>query len=125
MQSGTGGLLGNASGPCQSAINLATATPTYTPGTGVTSVACAASYTCTNARGELTIVGGVATTGTIATLNFSTTLSAAPGLCIVTQNGGAALFGIGHGVPGTASFTITAGISVAASTVTVDYTCQP
>jgi collagen type VII alpha len=119
----TTGTIGCAT--CAIALNLATGTPTFTPGTSVTSVACAASYTCTNTRGELTIVGGTATTGTIATVNFSATLSAAPGLCTVSQQGGASLFGIGHGVPSTASFTITAGISVATSTIAVDYSCQP
>lgn len=106
-------------------INLATGTATFTPGTNVTSVACAASYTCTNTRGELTIVGGTATTGTIATVNFSATLSSAPGMCVVTQNGGGSLFDIGHGLPSTASFTVTAGITVATATLTVDYVCQP
>jgi hypothetical protein len=100
-------------------------TPTYTAGTNVTSVVCSTSYTCTNTRGELTIVGGTATTGTIATVNFSATLSAAPGLCLVTQEGGASVFGIGHGVPSTTSFTITSSVSVAASTVTIDYQCLP
>jgi len=98
-------------------------TPTYTAGTNVTSVACASGYTCTNTRGELTIVGGTATTGTIATVNFSTTLQAAPGLCQVTQNGGATLFAIGEGTPSATAFTITAGISVSGATVTVDYNC--
>jgi hypothetical protein len=109
----------------QTAISTPNGTPTYTPGTGVTSVGCASGYTCTNTRGELTIVGGTATTGTIATLNFSTTLSAAPGLCQATQNGGTATYGIGHGVPSTSSFTITAGISVLSTTVNVDYECMP
>jgi lysophospholipase L1-like esterase len=109
----------------QNGIYTPNGTPTYTAGTNVTSVGCASGYTCTNTRGELTIVGGTATTGTIATLNFSATLTAAPGLCIVTQAGGASLFGIGHGTPATTGFTITAGVSVATSTVTVDYSCQP
>ena len=106
-------------------IPTPTGTPTYTAGTNVTSVVCATSYTCTNQRGELTIVGGTATTGTIATVNFSTTLSTAPGLCIVTQEGGASVFGIGHGVPSTTAFTITASVSVASSTIAVDYYCLP
>ena len=106
-------------------LSIPAGTPTYTAGTNVTSVACASGYTCTNTRGELTIVGGTATTGTIATVNFSATLAAAPGLCNVIQQGGAALFGVGHGTPSTTAFTITAGITVAASTVTVDYICQP
>lgn len=106
-------------------IALATGTPTYAAGSGVTSVNCASFYTCTNTRGELTIVGGTATTGTIATLNFSATLSAAPGLCWVNQAGGATVFSVGHGTPTTAGFTITSGISVIGATVTVDYACQP
>jgi len=105
------------------ALSTPKGTPTYTAGTNVTSVACASGYTCTNTRGELTIVGGTATTGTIATVNFSTTLQAAPGLCKVNQNGGATLFAIGEGTPSTTSFTITAGISVSGATVTVDYNC--
>jgi hypothetical protein len=120
---------GNAQGATLNGYNpvltLPVGTPTYTAGTNVTSVACASSYTCTNTRGELTIVGGTATTGTIATVNFSATLGAAPGNCMVAQEGGATLFGIGHGLPSTSSFTITAGISVAASTLTVDYLCSP
>jgi hypothetical protein len=107
------------------AIPTPSGTATFTAGTNVTSVVCATSYTCTNTRGELTIVGGTATTGTIATVNFSATLSAAPGLCLVTQEGGASVFGVGHGVPSTTSFTITSSVSVAASTVTIDYQCLP
>ena len=104
-------------------LSIPTGTPTYTAGTSVTSVVCATSYTCTNTRGEVTIVGGTATTGTIATINFSATLGAAPGLCMVTQNGGTSLFDLGHGVPGTSSFTITAGVTVAAATLNADYSC--
>lgn len=51
--------------------------PTYTSGTGVTSVAQTSGYSNTNARGELTIVGGTATTGTLATVNFGNPLSGA------------------------------------------------
>jgi hypothetical protein len=111
--------------PPTGAIGLATSTPTFTPGTNVTSVVCATSYTCTNTRGEVTIVGGTATTGTIATINFSATLPAAPGLCIANQNGGGSLFDIGHGVPSTTGFTITAGVTVATATLNVDYACYP
>jgi len=42
-----------------------------------------------------------------------------------TAMSGATLFGIGHGTPSTSSFTITAGVSVAASTLAVDYICRP
>jgi len=117
--------LSGAGTTVQTGLSIPNGTPTYTAGTNVTSVACASGYTCTNTRGELTIVGGTATTGTIATVNFSATLASAPGLCIVTQNGGATLFGLGHGTPSTTAFTVTAGITVSASTVTVDYQCQP
>ena len=102
-----------------------TGAPTYTAGTNVTSCAQASGYTNTNTRGELTIVGGTATTGTICTVNFSTTLGTAPGMCTVTQNGGAVLFSVGHGTPGTTGFTVTAGISVVSATATVDYVCMP
>jgi hypothetical protein len=109
----------------QAGLNLPNGAPTFTAGTNVTSVACASGYTCTNTRGELTVVGGTATTGTIATVNFSAALAAAPGLCRVTQNGGATFFGIGEGTPSTTAFAITAGNPVASSTVTVDYQCIP
>jgi hypothetical protein len=53
-------------------------TPTYTAGTNITSAACASGYTCVNSSGEVKIVAGSsATTGTIATLNFSNPLTAA------------------------------------------------
>lgn len=114
-----------AGGTLAVSMTLPTGTPTFTAGTGVTSVACTSSYTCTNQRGELTLVGGSATTGTIATLDFSTTLSVAPGLCMVTQVGGATSYGLGHGVPVGTSFTITAANSVSSATVTMDYSCLP
>jgi len=104
---------------------LVTGAPTYAAGTNVTSCAQASGYTNSNTRGEITIVGGTATTGTICTVSFSGTLAAAPGLCKVSQNGGATLFSIGHGTAGTSSFTITAGITVVGATVTVDYICIP
>jgi hypothetical protein len=106
-------------------ISTPTGTATFTPGTGVTSVTCTAGFTCTNTRGDVTIVGATAVVGTIATINFSAALSAAPGLCTVTQNGGAVSFGIGHGAASTTSFAITAGVNVGATTVSVDYTCAP
>ena len=111
--------------------NLQTAllngTPTYTPGTGVASVACAPGYACTNGSGELTISnsGGSATTGRIATVNFSGRISNNPGLCTVSQNGGAANYVLGHGVANASGFTITAGSSIAGANVVVDYRCTP
>lgn len=117
--------LAGAGPTVQTGIATPNGTPTFTPGTSVTSCGCASGYTCTNTRGEITIVGGTATTGTICTVNFSATLAAAPGLCQVTQEGGAAFQGISEGIPSTSSFTIAAGVSVATVTVTADYTCKP
>jgi hypothetical protein len=100
-------------------------TATCAAGTNVTSCTAASGYPApTNTRGDFTIVGGTATTGTIATISFSTTLAAAPS-CEVTQNGGTALFDVGWGAPSTSSLTVTSGLSVAASTLTVHYNCQP
>jgi hypothetical protein len=114
-----------ASGGTASALSSPAGTATFVAGTSVTSCLAASGYPApTNTRGDLTIIGGTATTGTICTVSFSTTLSAAPS-CMVTQNGGASLFGIGWGAPSTTSFTITAGITVAASTLNVHYQCQP
>jgi hypothetical protein len=52
-------------------LSIQPGAPTYTAGTNVTSCTQASGYTNSNQRGELTIVGGTATTGTICTLNFS------------------------------------------------------
>lgn len=103
-------------------LSLPQATPTFAVGTGVTSVVCASGFTCNNTRGELTLVGGTATTGTIATVTFSAALAGAP-FCTVTQNGG--VNNLGHGTPSTTAFTISAGVTVASSTVTIDYDCVP
>jgi hypothetical protein len=105
-------------------LSIPVGTATFAAGSGVTSVACASGYACNNTRGTLTIVGGTATTGTIATVSFSAALSAAP-QCFVSQNGGTSLFGIGNGAPSTTAFTITAGITVLGQTLTVNYQCQP
>lgn len=106
------------------ALSIPTGTATFAVGSGVTSVVCASGYSCNNTRGTLTIVGGTATTGTIATVSFSATLSAAPA-CFAQMNGGATVFSIGNGAPSTTSFTITAGISVIGATFNVNYQCQP
>lgn len=102
-------------------LSLANGIPTYTAGTNVTSCVQTAGYTNTNQRGEITIVGGTATTGTVCTINFSGTLSAAPGTVHVTQNGGAALVNIGHGTASTTAVTITAGLTITGATVNIDY----
>lgn len=96
---------------------------TFTAGTNVTSVTCI-STNCDVNGGTITIVGGTATTGTIATVNYSL-ISPAPRSCQVTMDGGATFFGIGHGTPGTTSFTITSAVSIATATFSVDYQCKP
>lgn len=106
-------------------LSIPTGTANFAGGTGITSVACAAGYLCNNTRGTLTIVAAVgATIGTIATVGFSATLSAAPA-CFASQNGGSTAFGIGNSPPTTGGFNITAGVSVSLATLTVNYTCQP
>jgi len=106
-------------------LSIPTGTATFSTGTGITSVVCAVGYSCNNTRGTLTIVAAVgATTGTIATVTFSATLSAAPA-CFASQNGGSTAFGIGNSAPTSSTFNITAGISVSLATLTVNYICQP
>lgn len=119
----------NATGGTQSygaptTLSIPTGTATFAVGTNVTSVVCASGYSCNNSRGTLTIVGGTATTGTIATVSFSAALSAAPA-CFAFMNGGATAFGIGNGAPSTTAFTITAAVSVASATFNVNYECRP
>lgn len=93
-----------------------------TPGTGVTSVTCATA-TCTTLRGTYTIVGGTATTGTIATLVWPATPTAY--VCTATMNGGTGFLGIGNSVATTTGMNITAGVTVLGLTLTVNYSCQP
>jgi hypothetical protein len=97
-------------------------TATCTPGTNVTSCTCATA-TCTSNRGSYTIVGGTATTGTIATLSW-TAVAAAP-VCTTSENGGVGFLGIGHSVATTTGMNITAGVAVTGLTITVDYNCVP
>ena len=111
-------------GGTQVGLSFPAGTATFAGGTGITSVACASGYSCNNTRGTLTIVGGTATTGTIATVTFSATLPTAPA-CFASMNGGATAFGIGNSAPTTTTFNITAGISVVGATFNVNYQCQP
>jgi hypothetical protein len=74
-------------------------------------------------EGTVTVPSSAVTTGTIATVTFGTAYAVAP-KCQVTQNGGAVALGIGHGTPGTGSFTITAAIAnVSAAAYSFDYVC--
>ena len=73
--------------------------------------------------GTVTVPSTAITTGTIATLTFATAYTSAP-TCSVTQNGGLVAIGVGHGTPGTGSFTITAAIAnVSAAAYLFDYVC--
>lgn len=105
-------------------LSLPTGTATFSAGSGVTSVVCASGFSCNNTRGTLTIVGGTATTGTIATVTFSAALSAAP-QAFVGQNGGTSLFDIGNSAPTTTAFNITSGVTVLGATFNVNYQVQP
>ena len=108
---------------CTAASGVFVGTPTFTAGTNVTSVACASGFSCNNRRGTLTIVGGTATTGTIATVAFPGTLAAAPA-CFAFSNGNATSFGIGNSAPTASSFNITAADTVASATLNVNYICE-
>jgi hypothetical protein len=105
-------------------LSVPTGTATFTPGTGVSSVACASGYSCNNTRGTLKIVGSSAGVGTIATVTFSATLPAAP-TCFASINGGGTFYGIGNSAPSTSSFVITDGVGIGGNTVNVNYWCQP
>ena len=74
-------------------------------------------------EGTVSVPSTAVTTGTIATVTFGTAYAFAP-KCQVTQNGGIVSLGIGHGTPGTGSFTITAAIAnVSAAVYSFDYVC--
>ena len=125
---GTSNSITTSTTPCitgaASQLSIPTGTATFAAGSGVTSVVCASGYSCNNTRGTLTIVGGTATTGTIVTVNFSGTLSAAP-WCQASMNGGTGFLGIGNSSPTTSAFNITAAITVLGLTFNVNYICQP
>jgi hypothetical protein len=67
----------------------------YTPGTGVTSVACVSGYSCNNIRGQILITNSSATTSQVlATVHFgSSPLSSVPE-CLITQQTGTAWYGL-------------------------------
>lgn len=101
---------------------------TATPGTGVTSITCATA-TCTSTRGTYTLVGGTATTGSLATIAWTATATAQA--CLVSQNGNGATGGsavfvdLGHTVATTTGFTLTSAISVLGLNIVFDYICTP
>lgn len=101
---------------------------TATPSTGVTSVTCATAA-CTSQRGTYSVVGGTATTGSLATISWTATTTAQ--VCLVSQNGNGAtgtsavFVDLGHTVATTTGFTLNSAISVLGLTVTFDYICTP
>lgn len=95
---------------------------TSTPGTSVTSTTCTTAA-CTSIRGTIQIVGGTATTGTIATLAWTATPSTY--VCSATQNGGAIWYGIGNSVATATGFSITSAVTISGATFSVNYSCQP
>jgi hypothetical protein len=94
----------------------------FTPGTNVTSVTCVSS-SCNSIRGTITIVGGSATTGTIATLTWTATPTAY--VCSISQDGGATWFGLSNTLATTTGFSIISAVSVSGSSFSVNYSCQP
>jgi hypothetical protein len=92
-----------------------------TGGSGTGTVTCLTA-SCTNVSGSYSVSGGTFTTGNLLVLVWPTTTTAYK--CITSQNGGVALYGIGHSVATATGMTITAGISVLGVTVTIDYSCS-
>lgn len=117
---GANGIFINGTGP--TLMTYGGGSVGFTVGSGVSSVTCT-SATCQTARGSISIVGGTATTGTLATIFFPVTLATAP-ICGVLVNGQTTYLGIGHGAPTTAGFTITSAVSVSGKTVAIDYWCE-
>lgn len=100
---------------------VSNALTSITAGSGAT-VTCATA-TCTNLRGTLSVTGGTFTTGTLATLLWPTTTTAYA--CTATMNGGTAFLGIGNSVATATGMNVTAALSVAAATFSVNYSCRP
>lgn len=92
-----------------------------TGGSGTGTVTCLTAA-CTNISGTYSVAGGTFTTGTFLTLVWPTTTTAYN--CWVSQNGGIATYGMGHGVATATGMTVTAGISIIGVTVSFDYGCS-
>jgi hypothetical protein len=100
---------------------LSNAITSATGGTGTGTVTCL-TVPCTNLRGSYSVAGGTFTTGTFLTLVWPATPTAY--VCTVVQNGLSPL-GFGHTVATTTGMAITTTATIAAITVTVDYSCAP
>ena len=96
-------------------------TPTVAAGSAISTTP---TITGSDFVGTVAVPSSAVTTGTIATVTFAHAYNAAPN-CSVQQNGGTVPIGVGHGTPGTGSFTITAAIANASATVyTFDFVCS-
>ena len=85
------------------------------------SASCTSGYTCTAARGRLTIIAAAAAgTGTIASVKTTLPQGA---ICTATQNGGSDFFGIGSGKETANGFDITSGVAPRGR-MTIDYNCR-
>ncbi len=107
-------------------LNVPLGTPTLAAATGITSIVAASGYPApNNTRGTLTVTGsGTATTGTVATITFTSSEGTAPD-CSATQAGGTTFFGIGAGAATNTAFTITAGVAPVSATFNLHYECKP
>ena len=105
-----------AAPPINGAISSATG------GSGTGTITCLTA-SCTNISGTYSVAGGTFTTGTALTLVWPTTTAVYK--CWVSQNGGVAPYGLGHGVATATGMTVTAGISIFGVTVSFDYGCSP
>ena len=100
---------------------ISAAVTSATGGTNTGTVTCLTAA-CTNISGTYSVVGSTFTTGTFLTLVWPTTTTAYN--CWTSQNGGIATYGIGHSVATATGMVITAGITPATVTVTIDYGCS-
>lgn len=103
-------------------LSLPIGTPTFTAATGASAPTCVGA--CTNTRGKLSIVATTATTGTIGTLNFSAAVAATP-FCAVSEAGDVTWHGLDVTGTSTTLFNVTAAVTVASSTVLLNYVCLP
>jgi hypothetical protein len=108
-------------GSCTVSSAVSNAITSATGGSGTGTVTCLTAA-CTNLRGSYSVAGGTFTTGTFLTLVWPTTTTAY--VCTVVQNGLSPL-GFGHTVATATGMAITTTATIAATTVSVDYTCTP
>ena len=96
--------------------------PTYSAATGCS--APTAVGTNTNTRGSLSIVCTTATTGVIGTVTFSATETITPH-CTPIETAFTTPHGLSVTSASATAFSISAAVTVASTTVTLDYVCLP